>query len=466
MIMELDEIRWLAQLKEAEERFKEKNQILTPKIQRVPLLLRQNKKFTKYCSPKLISLGPIHHNHNHNNESLKLGEDYKLLWTSKFVTKYHENINEDTNQVAQFLLKRIKDDIKELKNLFDEDTILLGWKSNDNYLAWMLFVDGCSLLYFMENIDMQHPEALNLELDQLMQMWRDMWLLENQLPRKLLEMLSKKKGGDLDDLFLNFCVLGESKRYGNVVVSIHNHKAIHILDYYRSILISPHNHMEVNTISPYQDEGNNEQHHDVGWYTYKNIRDLKRIGIQVKPPNSPRGNSIAWSNIRFNSKWNGGELRLPILMFNDVTPYIFRNLIAYEMCPDVHCRFECCSFFSFMDSLIDNAEDVKELRLSGVIQNMLRSDEDLANLINELGNDLPTNLFFDKFHSRAVTFSEKYIKVKTQIEKHYSNRWRRWLATGYNTYFSTPWSIIAFLAALLALVLSFLQTWFTIHPNK
>ena len=119
-----------------------------------------------------------------------------------------------------------------------------------------------------------------------------------------------------------------------------------------------------------------------------------------------------------------------------------------------------------MDSLIDNAEDVKELRLSGVIQNMLRSDEDLANLINELGNDLPTNLFFDKFHSRAVTFSEKYIKVKTQIEKHYSNRWRRWLATGYNTYFSTPWTIIAFLAALLALVLSFLQTWFTIHPNK
>ena len=78
MIMELDEIRWLAQLKEAEERFKEKNQILTPKIQRVPLLLRQNKKFTKYCSPKLISLGPIHHNHNHNNESIKANQNCPL----------------------------------------------------------------------------------------------------------------------------------------------------------------------------------------------------------------------------------------------------------------------------------------------------------------------------------------------------------------------------------------------------
>nr|KYP35845.1 hypothetical protein KK1_043082 [Cajanus cajan] len=87
-----------------------------------------------------------------------------------------------------------------------------------------------------------------------------------------------------------------------------------------------------------------------------------------------------------------------------------------------------------MDSLIDNAEDVKELRLSGVFRNLLGSDENLANLFNELGVDLPT-------------------------------KWKTWLAEAYNTHFSTPWTIIAFFAALQILILTFIQTLFTIHPR-
>lgn len=39
-----------------------------------------------YCSPKMISFGPIHH----NKEDLKQGEAYKLKWTSKFVVEHNE----------------------------------------------------------------------------------------------------------------------------------------------------------------------------------------------------------------------------------------------------------------------------------------------------------------------------------------------------------------------------------------
>ncbi|RDY01664.1 UPF0481 protein, partial [Mucuna pruriens] len=454
----------LAQLKGAQQRFDE-NRSSIPKIQRVPVLLRQNDRFAKYYSPKMISFGPIHH----GTPFLQQGEHYKLLWTSKFVAKYNEN--EDTDRTAQILLKRIEDNIEELKKQFAEDVI---WKYGDNDLASMLFVDGCSLLHFMENVDKDHPEALNLKLDQLMYMWRDMELLENQLPRRLLEMLSKEEGANLEYLFSNHHSMGISKRYRFSVVLVQNPNPIHILDFARSAFLSPknlklidtgtNNQMEINITPNQQDVGDehNNQKDLSSWHTYKNIRDLKKAGIRVMPTTSSDG---TWNDIHFTSKWFSGELRLPVFVFNDVTPYFFRNLVAYEMCPDVGYKYECCSFFSFMDSLIDNGEDVKELRLSGVFQNLLGSDEDVANLFNDLGDDLPTKIYSDKISNDSVAFSKKYIVVKQQIEEHYSSKWRTWLAEAYNTHFNTPWATITFLAASLALILTFIQTWFSVHPK-
>ena len=64
----------------------------------------------------------------------------------------------------------------------------------------------------------------------------------------------------------------------------------------------------------------------------------------------------------------------------------------------------------------------------------------------------------------AVAY-KKYIEVKLQIEKHYINKWKTWLAEVSNTYFNTPWSLLAFLGALLALLLTFIKTLDAIHPK-
>ncbi|RHN40424.1 hypothetical protein MtrunA17_Chr8g0354581 [Medicago truncatula] len=464
----------LSQLKEAQERFDRNNRISIPKIQRVPIFLRQNERFYKYCSPKIISFGPIHH----NAKNLKEGEHYKLLWTSIFVANYAKKIDKDDNEACKLLLKKIEDNIENVKNMFTEDAIE-GY--NDNDLAWILFVDGCSLLHFMGNVDDQCPNALNLKFDQLMHIWRDTLLLENQLPRIMLEILCEEMGIDLEFLINNSFDMGESKRLGMVIVKLENPKPFHILDFARSVYLPPnmvsnieehgkmetqsegseHNSMRKNKTQDQEDI--DEEEINLNWNTYKSIRDLKTVGIQVVANKTDEWN---WSNISFTSKWFNGELRLPIFLFNDVTPYFFRNLVAYEMCSDVHYNYECCSFFSFMDSLVDNADDVKELRSAGVFQNLLGSDKELAKLFNDLGDDLPTKMYCNNSYTNAVAYSKKYILIKLQIEKHYTNKWKTWLAQAYNTHFNTPWAMIAFLAALLALVLTFIQTWFAINPSK
>nr|POE64814.1 upf0481 protein [Quercus suber] len=89
------------------------------------------------------------------------------------------------------------------------------------------------------------------------------------------------------------------------------------------------------------------------------------------------------------------------------------------------------------------------LRKAGILYNCLGSDEEVARLFNEIGNDLVPN-------------SEIYRDVRVQIQKHYKNQWMTWFAQVYHDYFSSPWTFMAFFGALLALALTVIQTWYAV----
>ena len=156
------------------------------KIQKVPKHLQEREELhqyssspapavlvrTKYFTPKMLSIGPIHHH-------LRLGEMYKLRWTAKYV--------HCISALADTLYGKIKEKIQDLKNLFEED-VIKGY--GDEELAWMLFMDGCSVLYFMESYEVDEPEKLEIKYDLMVYMCRDLILLENQLPYEVLVLLN------------------------------------------------------------------------------------------------------------------------------------------------------------------------------------------------------------------------------------------------------------------------------------
>jgi len=156
-----------------------------PKIQRVAEYLRNRKNFEKHYSPKLVSIGPIHH----GKTDLKLGEKYKLMWAAKYI--------ENTGHLPEDLHKKIADNIDELKGHFDDDVLTLTRKSLEVFgsleekLSWMLFVDGCSLLYILEKAKLHEPGQMNIKVDQLVLVMMDVLLLENQLPYVVLKLLWK-----------------------------------------------------------------------------------------------------------------------------------------------------------------------------------------------------------------------------------------------------------------------------------
>lgn len=129
----------------------------------------------------------------------------------------------------------------------------------------------------------------------------------------------------------------------------------------------------------------------------------------------------------------------------------FLNLIAYEMCPDnFRTKYEVTSYISFLESLIDYPDDVKELRSAHILHNLLGCDKEVAQLFNEIGTDLVPN-------------TEVYNEVILQVQSHYKSKWRTSMAEVFHEHFSSPWTMVAFLAAAVALGMSGIQTWYTVY---
>jgi len=165
------------------EKAKERPQNTVPKIQKVAHYLRDRKHSKKHYSPRLVSIGPIHH----GEPNLELGEKYKLMWAAKYL--------ERTNQDAETLYRKFASHVKQFKQRYAED-VIRDFRGDDENLSWVLFVDGCSLLQILDKGNLSHPEDLNVKVDQLVLVWQDVLLLENQLPYEVLKLLSDHQNDD------------------------------------------------------------------------------------------------------------------------------------------------------------------------------------------------------------------------------------------------------------------------------
>ncbi|KAK9289906.1 hypothetical protein L1049_008067 [Liquidambar formosana] len=144
-------------------------------IQKVPNILRCNKDLNKYLEPMVVSIGP----HHYNKVKLQPGEKLKHKLMEKF---FH---NRDWSVLYQKILNKIKG----LRKCYDEDTTE---NYNDETLAWMLFVDGSSVLFFIHcyvNDQYSLCRDLKIKHHEVVFMHRDLFLLENQLPFRVLKEL-------------------------------------------------------------------------------------------------------------------------------------------------------------------------------------------------------------------------------------------------------------------------------------
>ena len=444
-----------------------KNQSPTPKIQKVIFYLQNHKDFEKHYEPRVVSVGPIHH----GKPKYKLGEKYKLVLTSEFI--------EDSGKSMGDVYKKIKEKIKELRDCFEEEVTK---DYDDDAFAWLLFVDGCAILQFIYCLVKDKFKDLNIKNDSAAFGNQDLLLLENQLPYRLLILLMSlsEKKTELEDSIKTFiqrnisvppedhssifrCEFlsglswklcqrskrrqAESEKKKNDYskeklqeqrISIEG-DPIHLLDLLRTRLLANHGGQVVQNINP-------KKQMCLYWQSYRNIEELQAAGIHLK---RSQISQRSLGDISFTTLLCFGFLWLPPMIVDDLTGPKFLNLIAYELCPDFMNDYGVTTYISFLESLIDEAKDVKELRKAGILYNLLGSDQEVAQLFNEIGTDLVPN-------------NDIYNDVRSKIQQYYKNKVKTLISQAINDHFRSPWTFIAFLAAFLALLLSALQTWYTV----
>uniref|UniRef100_A0A2N9ELS8 Uncharacterized protein n=1 Tax=Fagus sylvatica TaxID=28930 RepID=A0A2N9ELS8_FAGSY len=410
---------------------------------KVPPMLRNIERSKDYYDPKFISFGPYHH----EKDELQATQKIKTKVMQNFILEHGKEIEDLYNQV------RLLNDYSR-RCYVDGSTDAYG----DEAFALMMLQDGCFILFLIElriytfRKNNEWRTSRNEEISSM---------IKNHLGHSELvlmcNMYKENEGLTMIKSFLYRIHWGEFPK--EVTRDENEMEPDHLLGLLKTLISKCGDHVE--TVLEKADSAM-----DVICYlqSFSSVSDLKEIDF--KPSNSislhsallkEKPKSTSLRDVDFRSSFFSGELKLPPLFVGDQSQLYYTNLIAFEACAPIDCTVT--SYINFMNLLIANPKDVKALRSKRIIPT-LHSDEDVFTMFKEISataTATATNLLDD------ITM---YQGVREKIEEHCNNKIKIWIGEMRHKYFSQPWPVISLLVAVVVIILTFLQTFYTIKPRK
>uniref|UniRef100_N1QS13 Uncharacterized protein n=1 Tax=Aegilops tauschii TaxID=37682 RepID=N1QS13_AEGTA len=334
---------------------------------------------SQYIEPRVVAIGPYHHGKPHLLEVEKV----KHVAAAQFTHESGRSIEEIYGAVCEVA--------DEARRLYGHDSAVAGISNVD--FNPMMFYDACFVLEFLHTISDEHEEQL-LSEEALLYFFRsneeqiicDIMLLENQLPWVVVEAL------------MNF----------------------------RSVPV------QVKMIISRMGKG----------LTNRAV-ELAEIGIKLKASKSGSFTEMA---IRKGPLF--GELSLTPLVLSATNACLLANMAAFEVCTTSGDLSDdkgtaVCSYLALVSMLMDQKEDVRDLRRKHLVQGELTNQE-----------------VFDFFKTltRHLPVGHSFLLVLTSIEKYQVNRWmwikvHRFIYKYFKT-IATVFSVVGVLVGIFKTLLS------------
>ncbi|PPS08856.1 hypothetical protein GOBAR_AA11789 [Gossypium barbadense] len=337
--------------------------------------------------------------YHHGKQHLKAMQVIKRSFFLKIAEENNLNVNE--------LARTMRSLEARIRKCYEEAAFYL----DSNQLVEMMLLDGCFIVQLIQGI---HPAEDIFQVGRIQTDIRhDLLLLENQLPFfvlfELYRMTVPNAGGDVHHLARSALALFDISPCPLPKTDI-----MHLVDLAHKL--------EGAGISFFGDhiEKMMDQNH----------------GIESD------------FDIMFSKDTK--VLKIPTLQVHDWTEPLFRNYMAYEQFFPRGKPTYFVDYVVFMDNLINTGKDVQLLCKSGVIDNWLGDDEAVALMFNKLRDSIYMS---EDFY---------YAEIFGRVNEHCQRKWNKWKAALKKNYFNTPWSLISFLAALVLLLLTLLQTIFSV----
>ncbi|KAK4432078.1 hypothetical protein Salat_0969900 [Sesamum alatum] len=410
------------------------SQVQRRRIYKVPPPLHANKEHV--YDPVVLSLGPYHH----GRPQFRPVEEFKSQILNRFVT---------AAQNKNIFYNKILERIDEIRSHYEEGSTD---ELSDEAFAEMILRDACFIIHYMELESDKKYDPLGMSVVSFMS--RDFFMLENQIPLWIIRLLISLKY-DKDEEEALFCKFLSLINFGDCRLTQipwnndNGNEPLHLLEAHRTTILR----QEKATEKFIRDQPwtwrrksrSSQSVFKMASSQFRSVMDLKAKGIHFRP------SSNCLRDIRFHSYSFYGLLQLPIWFVTNNTKVFFSNIIAFEMSPEPYTDYAVVSYVSFMKTLIENAKDVKELREKGILFSCLGSDEEVVKVFKQI----------DTF---GMDYLGTFADVRMRIGEHCDSKAKTWMAELIHTYFHSPWTAIALFATILLLCLTFLQTFYTIHP--
>lgn len=399
---------------------------LKPSIFKVDDHLRIPGRDNDY-DPEILSIGPYHH----GKSGLQNMDQHKCWYLKQLLSRKNESVERYVIAVAAME--------ERARRCYAEPVDL-----DVNEFIKMMVLDGCFLIELLRYHSLKDLRVANDPIFKneriLSQLRHDIMLLENQLPFFVLNQLfnmTKIEDSRDDIIGLTLCFI--DGMFLNISVSkVYQKLPTQNIDHLCSLIHEICCLLFAGTIL-HKNFGSNACQN---WESILSVSGLQEVGIRFQKAEGTSG----FMDITFVN----GVLRIPPLNIFDETESQFRNLIAYEQyLPDCEARY-VSDYTFFMNCLINTPEDVRLLRNYGIIGNWLGDDKEICEMFNRLGKNILTSTKFSYSH------------IFNAVNWEFQRRSNSWITNLRRNYFGSPWSVISLLAAFALLILTLLQTLYTI----
>nr|KYP35082.1 UPF0481 protein At3g47200 family [Cajanus cajan] len=377
----------------------------------------------RYMREFLDRKGPHEQQNRRSEQRLReCGTDILKL-EKLIIASYGGNIESEPQELSKImivdgcflleLLIRLKDFINGNGDTNNNNTTITNTNSNNN-----------------NNTNNYSNDPILKNEEKMVAVLNDITKLENQIPFIVLKKLYRKvfpDGSNIDDDHRVANIVREAFGYNGV----DNSGGVHILHL-----------MHLSTVEQNQQEGKLAKQELLRCATR-----LVAAGIAIEGGSTRnRHRLVDWFN--FEISFDGEVLRIPQLYVKETTEVRWRNLIAWEQ-SKIWIRCKYTSYALFFKGLVCCKHDVELLKEKGVIVNEAgKSNEELLNLFRTISNG-------------AEYMDSSYGVCETIV--YY---WWNWYKILIRDHIPTVWKFIGVLAAVALLVLTFIQAYYAVHPNK
>nr|XP_023925856.1 UPF0481 protein At3g47200-like [Quercus suber] len=417
-------------------------------IYKVPKRLR-NVKDAAY-TPKLILIGPVHHNRE-EPENMKIMETLKKRYFNIFFSR--------TKKIRDDFEKIVEKNKDKIRHCYAEEITLPEGK----HFVDMILLDSIFIIELFLRSDAKEEENDYI----LSKPWlkdgvrQDLILLENQVPFFILDELYQDFATSTG-YQASFLTLA-CKYFFNSEEKICDEKKVkHFTDLHRYFFQPPnqkpgdpivHRHsatkLDMAGLKFQNREGEMAGLISRNRKGEEKNRDLLHVEIQ-------KGNKLLEIFPCFNCSWllhclpclkkisflesMQTRLLIPHFVVDNKTEDLFRNLMALEQChyPD---EAYICNYILLLDFLINSKDDVELLVEEGIIVNSLGSNKAVADMVNKLGHEI-------------VEKNSYYYNVAEDLNKYYRNWWNQNMESLKTVYFRDIWRGTATVVGIIVLVVT------------